>query len=308
MGDESTARPADTPGLNRSHEHKEALRRAEGVQESERRARMVAMLYEEEAELDFIYAFEKTRYLVLSGCRDEWNDPQLKQWDGYLREYRRRVAMEGRTIELCFKLNHEAGHSELSEQRRLAASEFGIAVDSAHERGISSFAVEQILREVWLDAVVKRPSGTEWDPTDHHRFDHIDMAPIRNLFNQVHDGLIQCARSVSIGSLITKRIEKIKAARATADTWFGRAPAPGQEGDREKLFVLEEIHHAVSQSEQRGVPQDVVESMLLRSWVRMLVFNEHEDEQFFQILDQHWNEVHAAFQLQMTSHSGRLVQ
>ena len=213
---------------------------------------MVAMLCEEEAELDFIYAFEKTGYLVLSECRDEWNDAQLKEWDGYLREYRRRVATEGRTIDLCFKLNHESGRSELSEQRRLATYEFGIAVDSAHERGISSFAVEQIFREVWLGTVVKRLSGIEWDPTDHYRFDQIDMAPIRNLLNQVHDGLIQRARTVSIGSMITKRIEKIEAARATADTWCGRAPTPGQEGDREKLFVLEVIHHAVSQSEQSG--------------------------------------------------------
>jgi hypothetical protein len=71
LGNKSTARPADTSGLNRSPEHEEALRRAEALQESEGRARMVAMLYEEEAELDFIYAFEKTGYLVQSGCRDE---------------------------------------------------------------------------------------------------------------------------------------------------------------------------------------------------------------------------------------------
>jgi hypothetical protein len=95
-------------------------------------------------------------------------------------------------------------------------------VVSAHERGISSFAVEQIFREVWLDAVVRRPPGSEWDRTDHHRFDHLDMTSIRNLLNQVHDSLNNVRRSVSIGAVIEKRIEKIKAARATADTWFGR--------------------------------------------------------------------------------------
>ena len=46
--------------------------------------------------------------------------------------------------------------------------------------------------------------------------------------------------------------------------------------------------------------------MLLRSWVRMLVFNEQRDERFFHILDQHWSEVHAAFQLHMMGHSGLL--
>jgi hypothetical protein len=308
LGDKSTARPTDTSGLNRSPEHKEALRRAEVRQECEGRARVLALLHEEKASLDLIYAFEKTGYFVQSGCRDEWNAAQLKEWDGRLREYRRRVTLEARTIDLCFKLGYESGRSELSEQRRLATSGLGIAVLSAHERGTSSFAVEQIFREVWLDAVVRRPQGSEWDPTDHHRFDHIDMASIRNLLNQVHDSLIHTARSVSIGAVIEKRIEKIKAARATADTWFGRPPAPGQEGDGEKVFVVEEIHHAISHCEQSGVPQDVIESMLLRSWVRMLVFNEHEDELFCQILDQHWNEVHAAFQLHMTSHSGLLVQ
>jgi hypothetical protein len=132
LGDKSTARPADTSGLNPSPEDEEELRRAEALQESEGLARMAAMLYEEEAELDSIYAFEKTGYLVQSGCRDEWNAAQLKEWDGRLREYRRRVSLEGRTIDLCFRLNYESERSELSEQRRLAASEFGIAVLSAH--------------------------------------------------------------------------------------------------------------------------------------------------------------------------------
>jgi len=40
----------------------------------------------------------------------------------------------------------------------------------------------------------------------------------------------------------------------------------------------------------------------------MLVFNEQRDERFFHILDQHWSEVHAAFQLYMMGHSGLFLQ
>ena len=266
------------------------------------------MLREEDASLEFIYAFEKTGYLVMSQTRDEWNAAQLKEWDGWVREYRRRVAMEGRLINLCFTLGHERGHPELSKQRRLAASEFGIAVLSAHEREISSFAVEQIFREAWLDAVVRRPPGSEWDPTDHLRFDHLDIAPMRNLLNQVHERLMKDNLNVSLPAMIEKRIEQIQSACATADTWFGRPPTPAKEGDSQRLFVVEEVHHAISHCEQSGVTQDVIESMLLRSWVRMLVFNEQRDELFFHILDQHWSEVHAAFQLYMMGHSGLFLQ
>ena len=308
MADRSTTRPPNTSGFKRSPERELRMRRAEALRESEARARIAALLREEDARLEFIYAFEKTGYLVMSQTRDEWNAAQLKEWDGWVREYRRRVAMEGRLIDICFTLGHERGHLEFSEQRRLAASEFGIAVLSAHEREISSFAVEQIFREAWLDAVVRRPPGSEWDPTDHFRFDHLDIAPMRNLLNQVHERLMKDNLNVSLPAMIKKRIEQIQSACATADTWFGRPPTPAKEGDSQRLFVVEEVHHAISHCEKSGVTQDVIESMLLRSWVRMLVFNEQRDERFFHILDQHWSEVHAAFQLYMMGHSGLFLQ
>lgn len=308
MANRSTTRSPNTLGFKRSPERELLMCRAEALRESEARARIAALLREEDASLEFIYAFEKTGYLVMSQTRDEWNAAQLKEWDGWVREYRRRVAMEGRLINLCFTLGHERGHPELSKQRRLAASEFGIAVLSAHEREISSFAVEQIFREAWLDAVVRRPPGSEWDPTDHLRFDHLDIAPMRNLLNQVHERLMKDNLNVSLPAMIEKRIEQIQSACATADTWFGRPPTPAKEGDSQRLFVVEEVHHAISHCEQSGVTQDVIESMLLRSWVRMLVFNEQRDELFFHILDQHWSEVHAAFQLYMMGHSGLFLQ
>jgi hypothetical protein len=269
---------------------------------------MLARFHNEKASLDSIYAFERTGNFVASENRDEWSAKELKEWDGLLREYRRRVAIEGRIIELCFRLHHESGRSAITKQRRFAASEFGIAVTSTHEQGIISFALEQIFRESWLDVVVRpsRAEDSEWDPTDHHRFDYVDGASVRKLLNQVRDDLPALHLGVSTSAAVEKLIAKIEAARAADGSWFGNPPAPGQEGEREKAVVVDEIQHAILHCEQEGVPVDVIESMLLRSWIRMLVFNEHQYERAFQILDKYWEEVHAAFQVHIASYSGRV--
>jgi len=181
---------------------------------------------------------------------------------------------------------------------------------SAHEQGISSFAVEQIFRESWLDVVVRRSraADSEWDPTDHHRFDYVDRASVRNVLNQLRDDLPEQRLPVSMSAAFEKLIAKIEAARTTDGSWFGKPPAPGEEGERENAVVIDEIHHAILHCEQEGVPEDVIESMLLRSWIRMLVFNEHEDERVFHILDKYWDQVHATFQIRMAGYSGLRVQ
>jgi hypothetical protein len=50
-----------------------------------------------------------------------------------------------------------------------------------------------------------------------------------------------------------------------------------------------------SHCELEGVTPDLIESMLLRSWIRMLVVNERAEERFFQILDKNWDEVLPGF-------------
>ena len=82
----------------------------------------------------------------------------------------------------------------------------------------------------------------------------------------------------------------------------------GVPAEYENAVVIDEIHHAIFHCEQEGVPEDVIESMLLRSWIRMLVFNEHEDERVFHILDKYWEQVHATFQIRMAGYSGLRVQ
>ena len=42
--------------------------------------------------------------------------------------------------------------------------------------------------------------------------------------------------------------------------------------------------------------------------LRMLIFNEHEDERDFHILDKYWEQVHATFQIRMAGYSGLRVQ
>jgi hypothetical protein len=113
------------------------------------------------------------------------------------------------------------------------------------------------------------------------------------VLNQLRDDLPEQRFPVSTSAAVEKLIEKIEAARATDGSWFGKPPAPGEEGERENAVVIDEIHHAIFHCEQEGVPEDVIESMLLRSWIRMLVFNEHEDERVFHILDKYWE--HCAY-------------
>lgn len=308
--EKSRARVVDAFGLNQNREPDAALRRDKEDRERAWRAEMLARFHQEKASLDFIYAFEKTGNFVTSENRDEWSAKELKEWDGLLGEYRRLVAMEGRIIDLCFRLHHESGRALISKQRRLVSSEFGIAVASAHEQGISSFAVEQIFQESWLDAVVRlnRGANREWDPTDHHRFDNVDRASVRNVLYEVSDGLPEWHTDVPLSAAVEKLIAKIEAARAADGSWFGKRPAPDQEGEREQAVVVDEIQHAIFRCEQERVPADVIESMLLRSWIRMLVFNEHEDEHFFYILDKRWEQIHASFQIRMASYSGLRVQ
>lgn len=310
LRDKFRAQTANTSDSTRRPETDETLRRDAEAREGAWRAKMLARFREEKASPDFIYAFERTGNLVTGENRDEWSAKELKEWDRLLQEYRRLVAMEDRIIDLCFRLPLESGRSTIGRQRQFAASEFGIAVLSAYEQGISSFAVEEIFRESWLDAAVRRSRATdsEWDPTDHHRFDYIDAASVRNVLNQIRDDLPERDPGVSMSAVIEKRIVKIEAARAIDGSWFGKPPAPSQEGEREKAVVIDEIHHAIFHCEQEGVPEDVIESMLLRSWIRMLVFNEHEDERFFHILDKYWEQVHATFQIRMARYSGLRVQ
>jgi hypothetical protein len=160
---------------------------------------------------DFIYAFEKTGNLITDDNRDLWTAKARRAWDRALGEYRRRLEGDSKAIDLCFTLHHETGHTDPA-----------IAVLCAHDQGLSSFAVEELFRESWLDYLLRhrRVPEADPDPTDHQRFDRIDIGAIPTLLREIYEDLSDSAWSTSI----EKRIAKIEAARTQPDRGSASRP------------------------------------------------------------------------------------
>ena len=270
------------------------------------RKEIARRLREERASPDFIYAFEKTGNLVTDENRDLWTAKARRAWDRALGEYRRTVEGDSKAIDLCFTLHHETGRTDSANKKRFAASEFAIAVLCAHDQGLSSFAVEELFSEAWLDYLLRyrRVPETAPDPTDHQRFTRIDIGAIPMLLYEICETLPDRAWSTSI----EKRIARIEAARAEPNTWLGKLPDLLDEEESEEILTIDDLQNAISHCELEGVTPDLIESMLLRSWIRMLVVNGHAEERFFQILDRNWDEVHARVQVHMGRYSGLRVQ
>jgi hypothetical protein len=49
----------------------------------------------------------------------------------------------------------------------------------------------------------------------------------------------------------------------------------------EEIPTIDDLRKAISHCEREGIAPDLIESMLLRSWIRMLVVNGHAEERFF---------------------------
>lgn len=194
----------------------DATESIDGSRENVARKEIVRRLRQECVSPDFIYAFEKTGNLVTDENRDLWTAKALREWTRALREYRRRVESNSKTIDLCFTLHHESDRTDPARKKRFAASEFAIAVLSAHDQGLSSFAVEELFSEAWLDYVLRHRRAPEIapDPTDHQRFDRIDIGAIPMLLFEIYETLPDRA----LGTSIEKRIARIEAARAEPDT------------------------------------------------------------------------------------------
>ena len=292
---------ATPPALGRGFEE------LSGTPDEATRKQIARSLRQERVSPDFIYAFEKTGLFVTEGNRDLWPARSLGRWKLALREYQRIVDADTRAIDSCFALHHEFGHSEVAKKKRFAVSEFAIAALCAHDQGLSSFAVERLFREAWLDFLfrpIRVTNRSDSDPTDHSRYENIDFGGIRQLLNRIHEGLNNQAWT----DAVEKRIARIEAARAVPGTWLGRPPdLPGEE-EAEEILSIDDLQNAITHCELEGVPQDLIESMLLRSWVRMRVLNERADERFFQVLDKHWDDVNASVQVHMAEDSGLRLQ
>jgi hypothetical protein len=98
------------------------------------RKEIAKRLREERVSPDFIYAFERTGNLVTDGNRDLWTAKALREWTRAFGEYRRRAEGDSKAIDLCFAMHHETGRTDPAKKKRLAASEFAIAVLCARDQ------------------------------------------------------------------------------------------------------------------------------------------------------------------------------
>jgi hypothetical protein len=105
-----------------------------------------------------------------------------------------------------------------------------------------------------------------------------------------------------------RKIAKIESARSDPETWLGKPPASLHEARWEMGPAIEHLSYALNICAHAAVPGDLMESMFLRSWLRLRIVNERGDERLFQILDERWDEVHARVQSHMTRYSGLPLQ
>jgi hypothetical protein len=251
-----------------------------------------------------MYAFTKTGLLVTEDNRDRLSPAQMREWKRSLRAYRRRANSDSRAIELCYSLYHERGRSDLSEKRRLAASELGVAVLNALDEEVSSFAMEGAFLNAWLTYSFRRMQV----PTDvgerlRGTFG-TEMKEILALLEQICDDLPSLTRSTAFD----KRMARIEAARAAAETWLGRPPASKGEAEWEVAPAFDHLQFAISFCNAAQVPDDVMEAMFFRFWLRTRVINDRMPEVFFQTLDEHWDRVNARAQSYMARYSGPSIQ
>ena len=251
-----------------------------------------------------IYAFSKTGLVVTEGNRDRLPPAEYREWKQALREYQRKLDADSKAVDLCFTLHHESGTSELSNERRFAASELGVAVLNALEEGISSFAIEGVFLNAWLTFAFKRVHVLAGDAEPLRQQFGSEVAEIRGLLDEIYDEL----PSPSWSPAVEKRIARIEAARAVPETWLGKPPASNEEAEWEMNPAFEHLQYAISICMAASVPEDVMEAMFLRSWVRTLVFNDRLPEIFFQTLDKNWELVHARVQSHMARYSGPRLQ
>lgn len=253
---------------------------------------------------DLIYAFSKTGRVVTDENRNLLSPAQHREWKRALREYRQRSEADSRAIDLCYSQHHESGRSDLSNKRRFAASEFGLAVLNALEEEISSFAMEGVFLNAWLTLVFRRLHVFAEEAERLRQQFGAEMAEIRDLLEQIYDELPSPSWSLSI----EKRIARIEAARAVPETWLGKPPASREEAEWEMTPAFEYLQSAILFCEAAGISQDDMEAMLLRSWVRTRVLNDRLPELFFQTLDKNWELVHARVQSHMARYSGPRLQ
>jgi hypothetical protein len=253
---------------------------------------------------DLIYAFTKTGKLVTEDNRDRLSPAEMREWKRTLGAYRRRAEADSRAIELCYSLHHERGRSDLSRKRRFAASELAVAVLNALDEEISSFAMEGAFLNAWLTYAFRRMRASS-DAAERLRVKFgTGMTEILNVLERISDEL----PSPTWNTAFDKRMARIESARTAPETWLGRPPASKGETEWEVAPAFEHLQSAITFCNAAQVPDDVMEAMFLRFWLRTRVLNDRMPEVFFQNLDERWDQVHAQVQGLLTRYSGPSVQ
>lgn len=119
-----------------------------------------------------------------------------------------------------------------------------------------------------------------------------EMKEILGLLQRICDELPSPTHSTAFDKLMAR----IESARAVPETWLGRPPASKGEAEWEVTPAFEHVQSAVSFCNAAQVPDDLMEAMFLRFWLRTRVLNDRLPEVFFQTLDEHWLQVHARVQ------------
>ena len=135
--------------------------------------------------------------------------------------------MRSRAIELCYSLHHERGRSDLSEKRRFAASEMGVAVLNALDEEVSSFAMEGAFLNAWLTYCFRRLRIPTDEAERLRRTFGTKMKEILALLKQICQDLPSLTQSI----VFDKRMARIEAARVASETWLGRPPASKGEAE-----------------------------------------------------------------------------
>jgi len=265
---------------------------------------MVALFRRANVSPALIYAFSKTGLVVTEENRDRLAPAEYREWKRALREYQRRLDADCNAVNLCYTLHHESDRSELSKKKRFAASELAVAVLNALDEGISSFAMEGVFLNAWLTLACRRNHVLADDREGLREHFGVELPEIRNLLNEIYDDL----PSPSWSPAVEKRLARIEAARAVPETWLGKPPATKGDAEWEMTPAFEHLQFAIEFCNTAQVPEDVMEAMFFRFWLRTLVFNDRLPELFFQTLDRNWELVHARVQSHMARYAGPRLQ
>jgi hypothetical protein len=265
---------------------------------------MVALFRRANVSPALIYAFSKTGLVVTEENRDRLPPAEYREWKRALREHQRRLDADSKAVALCYTLHHESGRTEISKKKRFAASELAVAVLNALDEGISSFAIEGVFLNAWLTLACRRNHVLADDLEGLRQQLGTRVPEIRNLLNEIYDDL----PSPSWSPAVEKRLARIEAARAVPETWLGKPPATKGDAEWEMTPALEHLQFAIEFCNAAQVPEDVMEAMFFRFWLRTLVLNDRLPELFFQTLDRNWELVHAQVQSRMARYAGPRLQ